>query len=206
MDVREHQNQAAQVEVLIQEVEAFPDPQVRAKTGELLRALLDMYGEGLARLLEMTAQAETSGQALIEMFARDELVGPLLLLYGLHPIDLETRIRQALESIRSTVQAQRGALEFVRLEGGVAFLRLTGNFQGCRSSAGALRQRIEEAMYNAAPDLDDIQIEGDAAPQRAAIPVKFVPPRRRKEQVSASEPMNVRPGQGDVLSKISEAR
>lgn len=205
MDVREHQSHAAQIEALIQEVDAFPDPHVRAKTEELLSALLDMYGEGLARILEMTAQAGASGQALIETFARDELVGSLLLLHGLHPIDLETRIRQALDSMRSSVQARGGALELVRLEGGVAFLRLTGSSHSCSSSVSALKQMVEEAVYNAAPDLDELQIEGDAVPQRAGIPVKFVP-RRRKEQVSANGPANVQADQEHGPAKISGVR
>lgn len=187
MDVGRQQSQAARIEGLIQEVEVFSDPGVRATTGELLHALLEMYGEGLARLLAMAAQAETPGQALIETFARDELVGPLLLLHGLHPIDLETRVRQAVGSLQPSVQSRGGALEFVALEDGVATLRLTGSCHGCSSSAGALRQMVEEAIYNAAPDLDEIRVEGEAAPQRAATPVKFVPRRPRKEQVSANE-------------------
>lgn len=196
MDAEEHQSQAARIEALIQEVAAFPEPQVRTKIEALLHALLDMYGKGLKRIIEITGQAETTGQALIERFASDELLGALLLLHGLHPISLETRIRQALECIRPSVQSQGGELEFVRLEDGVATLHLTGGgCHGCQSSQVALRQMVEEAIYNAAPDLDEIQIEGDAAPQQVGIPVKFVPPRRRKESVSTGGLASVLSGQ-----------
>lgn len=206
MDVGKQQSQAARIEALIQEVETFSDPQIRAATGELLHALLEMYGEGLARLLAMADRAETSGQALIEMFARDELVGPLLLLHGLHPIDLETRVRQAVESAQSAVQPRGGALEFVGFENGVATLRLTGSCHGCSSSAGALRQMVEEAIYNAAPDLDEIRVEGEAAPQRAATPVKFVPRRPRKEQLPANEPAGSRAVQEQSPARVSGTR
>src|SRR5213082_2432546 len=93
---QEHRRLAARIETLVQEVAAFPDPHARATTEELIQALLDMYGEGLARILELTAQSEASGHALIETFAGDELVSSLFLLHGLHPIDLGTRIARAL--------------------------------------------------------------------------------------------------------------
>ena len=54
-----------------------------------------MYGEGLSRLLERTADTEASGITLIESFADDDLLGSLLFLHGLHPIDIETRIVRA---------------------------------------------------------------------------------------------------------------
>jgi Fe-S cluster biogenesis protein NfuA len=185
MDVREHQSQAARIEALLQEVAAFPDPQGRSTMEELLRALLDMYGEGLAHMLEITARAEESGQTLIERFACDELVGSLLLLHGLHPVDLETRIHQILEKLQPSVRSQGGMVEFVRLEAGTLFLRLTdGGCHSCQSSGEALRRMVEEAVANAAPDLDEIRIEGTATSRQAAIPVKFVPRRQRRERCS----------------------
>src|SRR5437899_11975455 len=97
---QEHRRLAARIETLVQQVAAFPDPQARATTEELVQALLDMYGEGLARLLELTAQSEASGYKLIETFAGDELLSSLFLLHGLHPIDIETRIARALDEVR----------------------------------------------------------------------------------------------------------
>src|SRR5256712_13067666 len=99
-DLQEHQRRAARMEALIQEVATFPDPQARATTEELIQALLDMYGEGLARMLELTAQSEASGYALIETLASDDLLSSLFLLHGIHPIDIETRIVQALDEVR----------------------------------------------------------------------------------------------------------
>src|SRR5437764_13886806 len=95
-EVQEHRRLAARIERLVQEVAAFPDPQARATSEELVQALLDMYGEALARLLELTAQTEASGLALIDTFVGDDLLSSLFLLHGLHPLELETRIMQAL--------------------------------------------------------------------------------------------------------------
>src|SRR5947209_19739146 len=99
-EVQEHHRQAARLETLIQEIAAFPDPQARATAEELVQALLGMYGEGLARLLEITAETEASGLALIDTFASDDLLSSLFLLHGLHPLDIETRIMQALYEVR----------------------------------------------------------------------------------------------------------
>ena len=185
MDERECQNQAARIEALIQEVAAFPDQQMRTRTEELLHALLEMYGAGLLRMLEMTAQAQHAGQELIETFAQDELVGSLLLLHGLHPAGLEERILQAIARLQPSVQKQGSTIEFSRVENGVAYLRLSGNTRGCASSLNALKQTVEGTIYSAAPDLDEIRFEG---PQQTAIPVKFVPRRQRAAATAASEP------------------
>lgn len=180
-DMQQHRR-AERIEALIQEVAAFPDPRARATTEELVQALLDMYGEGLARILELTAQTEAQGFALIETFAKDELVGSLFLLHGLHPIDIETRIARALEEVRPYLKSHGGNVELVRVENGVAYLRLEGSCHGCPASTITLKLAIEEAIYKAAPDLDEIKVEGvTEPPQRQGIPVAFVPPRRQKD-------------------------
>lgn len=206
MDERECQNQAARIETLIQEVAAFPEPHARAKMEELLHALLEMYGVGLRRMVEMTGQAEHAGQALLEMFARDELVSSLLLLHGLHPVGLEERIHQAVEKVQPSVQKKGGTLELVRVENGAAFLRLAGNCQGCGASLQALKQTVEDAMYSAVPDLDELHIEDGTEPKRVGIPVKFIPPRKAKQQASSNEPPNTQPASDKSQASVSRTR
>ena len=181
-EVQEHQHRAARIETLIQEVAAFPDPRTRDTTQELVQALLDMYGEGLARLLEITAQTEASGLALIDTFASDDLLGSLFLLHGLHPIDIETRVMQALDEVRPYLKSHGGNVEFVKVEDGIAHLRLQGSCDGCPGSTITLKLALEEAIYKAAPDLDGLQVEGVTdPPPRPGIPIAFIPPKRRKE-------------------------
>ena len=187
-DLQDHQRRAERIEKLIQEVTLFPDPRARATTEELIQILLDMYGEGLARILELISQNEASGQALIEMFAHDELIESLFLLHGLHPIDIETRVARALVEVRPYLKSHGGNVELVKVENGVAHLRLEGSCHGCHSSTITLQLAIEEAIYKAAPDLDGLQVEGVAdPPPRPGIPVTFVPSRRHKESIHASE-------------------
>ncbi len=188
LDTREHQRRAERIETLIQEVSAFPDPRARATTEELLQALLDMYGEGLARILELTAQTEAPGHALIETFTKDDLLASLFLLHGLHPVDIETRIAGALVEVRPYLKSHGGNVELVKVENSVAYLRLEGSCHGCPSSTITLKLAIEEAIYKAAPDLDGLQVEGVTdPPKRQGIPVAFIPPKRRKESAQTAE-------------------
>lgn len=187
-DLQDHQRRADRIERLIQEVASFPDAHARTTTEELIQLLLDMYGEGLARILEITAQNEASGPTLIEMFAQDELISSLFLLHGLHPIDIETRVARALVEIRSHLKLHGCNVELVNVENGVAYVRLETSGNGCHSSTITLQQTIEEAIYKAAPDLDGLQVAGITdPPRRTGIPVTFVPPRRHKESIHARE-------------------
>ncbi len=187
-DVQEHQRRAVRIETLIQEVATFPDPQARATTEELIQALLDMYGEGLARMLELIAESESSGYALIETLASDDLLSSLFLLHGIHPIDIETRIVQALDEVRPYLKSHGGNVEFIKVEDGIAYLRLEGSCHGCPSSTITLKLAIEEAINKVAPDLDGLKVEGVVEPPpRPGMPVTFVPPRRRKENARSAE-------------------
>ena len=72
-----------EVEALLDRVEEFPEPQ-REITTELVQALLDMYGEGLSRIV-----------AACDVPVEDELVAHLLLLHGLHPVPVRERVLSA---------------------------------------------------------------------------------------------------------------
>src|SRR5438876_7579152 len=72
------------LDVLIQEVERFTDPAARAHTRAIVQAILELHGAGLERTLEYVRETGEIGQGIIEALAEDELVGGLLLLYGLH--------------------------------------------------------------------------------------------------------------------------
>jgi Fe-S cluster biogenesis protein NfuA len=143
----------ARLESLLEQIDGDP------RATEAVQALLDLYGEALARLLDGADPAA------------DELVSHLLLIHGLHPVDLETRVRQALEDVRPYLGSHGGDVELLGVDGGVARLRLAGTCNGCPSSTVTLRNAIEEALLRAAPDLDGIDAEGVAEPQPALVQI-----------------------------------
>jgi len=179
---QEHRQRAEHIELLLQKVAALADQQASATIEELVQALLDMYGQVLARILELTEQSTTSGHTLVETFASDELLSPLLLLHDLHPFDIETRIGHALIAVRPYLKSHGGSVELLKVEDGIAYLRLQGSCHSCPSSTVTLKQTIEEAIYSAAPDLDGLQVEGVVdPPPRRSVPVTFIPTRRSKQ-------------------------
>jgi Fe-S cluster biogenesis protein NfuA len=93
---------------------------------------------------------------------RDEVVAGLLLLHGLHPLDMEARIRQALEQVRPFLRSHGGNVELIDVAAGVVRLRLVGSCDGCPSSAETMSQTIEEAILARAPDVMAVEVEGVA--------------------------------------------
>jgi len=184
LDDREVQQRVARAGTLLEKVEALEDPRARSTAADAVQALLGLYGEGLARMLQRAARL--GGEDIVQAVAEDELVSHLLLLHGLHPLDVETRVVQALEEVRPYLQSHGGNVEFLGVEGGVARLRMQGSCDGCPSSAMTLKLAIEEAVLKAAPDLDGIEAEGVAEPKPAPTIVAG-PTLRRKEKKQQPE-------------------
>lgn len=171
VDERELKERAATIERLIEEIEACPDPAMRAIASRVIGELLVLYGEGLARMLVLVrehASAESAANVL-DAFGADELVAHLLMLHELHPVDVETRVTRALDEVRPYLRSHGGEVEFLGVEDGVARLRLQGSCHGCPSSTVTLKLAIEEAVGKAAPDLVGIDAEGVTPPPPARL-------------------------------------
>jgi Fe-S cluster biogenesis protein NfuA len=158
---RESQSRIARIEELIQGIDALPDQTSRERTTELVQAILEMQGAALERLLELIYDSGPDGQAVIDRLGEDPLVSNLLLVHGLHPLDLETRVRNALEAVKPRLGLHGGSVELIGVtsDGGIK-LRLEGNCNGCPSSRVTLKSSIEEAIYAAAPDVTGMEVEG----------------------------------------------
>jgi Fe-S cluster biogenesis protein NfuA/nitrite reductase/ring-hydroxylating ferredoxin subunit len=150
--------------------------------------LLDLYGDGLARMMEVVAEGEDRERNL-EAFARDELVSHLLLLHGLHPLDVEARVVAALEEVRPYLHSHGGNVELLGIEGGVVRVRMEGSCDGCPSSAMTLKLAIEEAVLKAAPDLEGVEAEGlpEEPPPKPTTTFVAGPTLRRKEKKQPEE-------------------
>jgi Fe-S cluster biogenesis protein NfuA/nitrite reductase/ring-hydroxylating ferredoxin subunit len=184
LDDQELQERVARVEALLGEIETLADPNARSKAAEMVQVLLELYGEGLARMMEVVSQGEER-ERTFEAFTGDELVSHLLLLHGLHPLDVETRVVQALEEVRPYLQSHGGNVELLGIEGGVARVRMRGSCDGCPSSAVTLKLAIEEAVMKAAPDLEGIEAEGVTEPKSA--PTLVAGPTLRKKEKKRPE-------------------
>ena len=84
--------ESRKLQQLVEQAEALRDPVGRALVHECLQALLSFYGDGLARVLEVVRGAGPGGQEVFDRLIKDPMVRGLLLIHGLHPQDLPTRL------------------------------------------------------------------------------------------------------------------
>jgi Fe-S cluster biogenesis protein NfuA/nitrite reductase/ring-hydroxylating ferredoxin subunit len=148
------------VQELVARVEAFDDPDARATAQELLDALLELYGNGLERIVQVLDEAGAPGAQVKDALVSDGVVASLLMIHGLYPVDLETRVQEALERVRPYMESHGGGVEVLGLEDDVLRLRLHGSCDGCPSSASTLELAIKQELEQAAPDLLGIEVEG----------------------------------------------
>jgi len=167
MEDREPLEQVARVEALLEELEGLPDPVARANTTEVVRALLDLYGEGLERIVDVVAEHDSQG-TMAESLAGDALVSHLLLIHGLHPVPVEQRVHAALESVRPYLESHGGNVELLAVDERVARLKLEGSCRGCPSSSMTLKLAIEKAIHEAAPEIEEVVADGAVAEQAPA--------------------------------------
>ena len=131
---------------------------------ELVRLLVGMYGDGLAAIMAALAEEGEPGRAIMERLTADPLVEGLLLLHGLHPLDVDTRIQRALDQVRPYLGSHAGGVQYLGVTDGVARLRLEGSCHGCPSSTVTVRLAIEGAVQDAAPEVTEVLVEGMTAP------------------------------------------
>jgi Fe-S cluster biogenesis protein NfuA len=151
------------IEALIQEAEQLPDPSAQTLARELVQALLELHGAGFSQVLGILERSGPAGRDCIEACAADGLVSSLLLLHGVHPLDMETRVQRALEKVRPYLRSHGGDVELLAIGDGAVRLRMQGSCNGCPSSAQTLKNAIEEAICEAAPDVIHIEVEGAVA-------------------------------------------
>jgi Fe-S cluster biogenesis protein NfuA len=172
----EFQSRMRQLEGLLRDVDSIPDAAARTKTGQVIQGLMEFHGAGLSTILRHLADAGAAGQSILDALARDDLVGSLLLLYDLHPLDLEARVGLALDKVRPYLASHGGSVTLLRVTpDGEVHLRMEGSCHGCPSSAATLKSTIEEAIVEKAPDVTAIHVEGDTASHASSGASGFVP-------------------------------
>jgi Fe-S cluster biogenesis protein NfuA/nitrite reductase/ring-hydroxylating ferredoxin subunit len=156
---------------------------------ELLGDMLDLHGEGLARVLAALAPEQR------DRLADDPVVAKMLLVHGLHPVPLEQRVRVALDRVRPYLASHGGDVELLGLDEGVAQLLLKGSCNGCAASASTLELAIERALEDEAPDLLGLEVEG--AVDKVRMPASPLPMVR---VAPAWVELDTAPGPGEIAA------
>ncbi|WIY00381.1 NifU family protein [Amycolatopsis mongoliensis] len=126
----------------------------RRPAEEIVRQLTDLYGEGLTRIV---GSLREHAPALVGAIAADDVVGSLLALHDLHPLDAQARVRRALDRVRPQV----GAVGYLGIDDGVVRLSL-GASRGCSSAGRTGRATVEAAVRDAAPEITGVEIVTEA--------------------------------------------
>ncbi|MGH3983066.1 MAG: NifU family protein [Pseudonocardiaceae bacterium] len=147
----------SQVEALLAEFASTSDPATAGRAEELVGLLVEFYGAGLARIMELLDE-----QAAAPLLG-DRMVAGLLVLHDLHPQDTEQRVLAALDKVRPYLGSHAGDVEYLGLDpDGTVRLRLAGSCDGCPSSALTVKMAIEKGIEDVAPEVTKVEVEGVA--------------------------------------------
>jgi len=150
------------IERLLDQLATSADERAVERAEELLRLVTELYGAGLARVVELVG---ADGPEMVHRLAADELVAGLLIVHGLHPDSLVARVERALDGVRPYLGQHGGDVELLDVDEdvGAVHLRLLGSCDGCPSSAVTLRDAVERAITDAAPEITTIDVDQPAA-------------------------------------------
>lgn len=133
------------IQNLVGKLESIPDDESRNTARSLVEAILELHGAGLERMLDIVFDTGESGKTAIRRFAGDGLVSSLLVLHGLHPDDIETRVQQVLAKLH-------GNAELLGVFEGSVRIRLVNGGHGLANS-------LEAAVRDAVPDAVEVIVE-----------------------------------------------
>jgi Fe-S cluster biogenesis protein NfuA len=166
---------ARRVEALLDALAGTGGPAVAETGEELVRALMDFYGAGLARIVALLSGR--SGNPLGALLD-DETAAGLLVLHGLHPDDLHARVERALRA------ADAGTLDVTGFDAQTGTLRLQqqgggGGGCGCGGGSGAVREQVEASLACFAPEVTALEVEEvPATPEPVLLQISVRPPER----------------------------
>jgi hypothetical protein len=164
-DARLLEDQQRRIDELVAALSALEDARAREIAQGLLQVVLELHASGLARLAELVEEVEGADGPLAAKFAQDRQVSALLLLHGLHPVELQSRVRHAVDGLRAALGAQGVGIELVKAS--------EGALSGKRIAPDALQHDIERAIYEQAPEVEKVEVEG--LPEANVHELRFVP-------------------------------
>ena len=170
----------SRIEELLGQIRAA-DPGTAEVAEEVVRLVVELYGAGLERTVEL------AGPEALDRLVEDELVASLLVLHGLHPKDTHTRVVEALDQVRPYLGSHAGGVELLGVDHeGVVHLRLEGSCDGCPSSTMTVKLAIERAIEEAAPEVTAVEVENLTREKEPQL-LQIQPLRREWEVVDGLE-------------------
>jgi hypothetical protein len=156
----EFQERVRQLGKLIAQFEEMPEGSQKVACKELVQLLMDLHGAGLERMMEIIFESGDGAQKLIDKLGEDSVAGSLLLLYSLHPDDLETRLNRAIERMRPRLRKLSCSAEISSVNEGRVKIHVSKAGHSCGSSSHEVSALVEEGVFELAPDVVSVEILG----------------------------------------------
>jgi Fe-S cluster biogenesis protein NfuA len=141
---------------------------------ELLAAVEDLHASVLRTLVGRLRDDEHGRDLLYDVVDDPEVYASLVKAGVVRP-SLAMRAVQVLDGVRPYLTSHGGDVDLVRIEDGVAYVRLLGACQSCGSATETLRDSVAEALLEHLPEITEVQevpAGGEAA--TAFIPLSSV--------------------------------
>ena len=188
MNNNEFQARTEQIERLVEKVTAMADDDARATALDLLQALMDLHGAGFHRVVELLNDSGEAGRKALSKLGDDPMVCGLLVLYGVHPLSMQERVKRALERVQPQLNKQGGKAELLEVSDSVVRVSIHSSNQGCHSSPDALRTVVEQAVREAAPEVTEVQSEGVPSSTSGFVSLNMIQTATQQEKSYEESP------------------
>ena len=165
---------AARLDAALTAVQRLGDDRARDAADELRAALDDHHAEVL-RSIVTALRADDRGRELLYELVDDPEVHASLVKAGIVRPSLAMRALQVLDGVRPYLTSHNGDVELVRIDQGVAHVRLLGACQSCGSATETLRDSVANALLEHLPEITEVrEVPPDAGPSTSFIPLSAV--------------------------------
>jgi len=180
MDNGEFQAQTQRIEQLVRRATAFQDAEARNTALELMQSLMDLHGSVMSRMIELLSESGDAGRNSLAKLGSDPLICGLLVLYGIHPVPLEDRVKRAIERVGPELRKQAASVKLLGVVDCAVRVKIEMQTHGVASSPEKLKLAVEHAILEAAPEVIEIVTEG--MPLSGFIPLNMIQPAMREEK------------------------
>ncbi len=160
VDEKEFRERLQGIGQLISGLEEITDSKAQSSARELTQLIMELHCAGLEKMMEIIFAQGAAGVEIIDQLGRDRVVSSLLVLHGLHPDDVATRVSRAVELIAAKLRKQEVEVQLLSVDEQTVRVSAQTNAHACGSTAATVRAEIEDAIYEAAPEVESLVIEG----------------------------------------------
>jgi Fe-S cluster biogenesis protein NfuA len=138
-------------------------------------AAVEAHHAAVLHALVARLRADDRGRELLYEAVDDPEVYAALVKAGIVRPTLAMRAVQVLDGVRPYLTSHGGDVELVRIDRGIAYVRLLGACQSCGSATETLRDSVAEALLEHLPEITGVEeVAPDTAPTATFIPLSSV--------------------------------